>query len=280
MRGRGADETRHLFALQREILGADASPAVVEPPAAGRVLVLAPHMDDETLGCGGTIARLAAAGATVETLFLTDGRKGYRPERAAAMSKAERAAFEARLVETRKEEARAAARILGIGPPLFLDGPDGALAATEDLVAALAEALRDRRPSVLFLPFLLDHHGDHWAANVLFMEAASRAGLDDAVACWGYEVWTPLSPNRVIDISPVAERKREAISAYRSQIECIDYRRAIMALNAYRSLYLGDGAGYGEAFVAADLGRYRALYDIVRRGPGRERPAGAVGGGP
>ena len=50
--------------------------AAVCEPANGRIVVLAPHMDDETLGCGGTIARHVRAGAQVTVIFLTDGRRG------------------------------------------------------------------------------------------------------------------------------------------------------------------------------------------------------------
>jgi len=81
-------------------------------PEGGKVAVLAPHMDDETLGCGGTIARHVRAGASVTTIFLTDGRHGSVTN--AALWGQERAREEETLVTTGKEEARRAGDVLGV----------------------------------------------------------------------------------------------------------------------------------------------------------------------
>src|SRR5882724_2841134 len=82
------------------------NPPVVCKPESGKILVLAPHMDDETLGCGGTIARHAQAGADVAVVFLTDGR--YGSGAIAALPEPERGRRQREYVEIRKEEARCA----------------------------------------------------------------------------------------------------------------------------------------------------------------------------
>ena len=82
--------------------------AAVCEPGDGKVVVLSPHMDDETLGCGGTIARHAEAGAHVTVIFLTDGRHGG-PSRA-GMTGSERDGKQREIIEIRKEEAQCAGK--------------------------------------------------------------------------------------------------------------------------------------------------------------------------
>src|SRR5206468_4035429 len=87
---------------------------------------------------------------------------------------------------------------------------------------------------------------DHWITNCLFIEAAHRARLAPSVVCWGYEVWTPLVANTVVDITAAAERKRLATQAFPSQQAEFDDPRAMLGLNAYRSLHRGRARGLDE----------------------------------
>jgi LmbE family N-acetylglucosaminyl deacetylase len=246
--------------LEIEMLRRPATPAMVEPPATPTVVVLAPHMDDEVFGCGGTIARCATTGVSVRVIYLTDGGKGYAGPVAPAG-----------LHETRKDEARRAGKILGLGEPVFLDFPDGALAATSTAVSRLAEALADAQPGAVYLPFMADLHPDHVATNTVFVAAASLAGLRRHLPCWGYEVWTPIVANTVVDVTETFDLKRAAMEAFESQGHDYAYPRAIEGLNTYRSLLRGRGRGYAEAFYVADLALYRALYETVRIGAGGRR---------
>ena len=239
----------HLTLLQR-----DREPIRVEPPAARRIAVLAPHMDDEVFGPGGTLAACAAAGASVTVVYLTDGSKGYATSWNGRMPKE----AEARLVATRKAEARAAGALLGFGEPVFLDLPDGALAVTAEAVRRLSDALGRLAAEAVFLPFFTDIHHDHWLTNALFVEAGRR--LPAAVECWAYEVWTPLPANAVVDISGAIDTKRRAMAVFVSQRVDYDYTGAVEALNRYRSLFTTKGTGFAEAFYVADLSFYRRLY--------------------
>lgn len=238
----------HLTLVQR-----DREPITVAPPAPARVVVLAPHMDDEVFGAGGTLAACVARGATVTVVYLTDGSKGYAKTNGRAS-----AAAEARLSVTRKAEARKAAAILGFAEPVFLDLPDGALAVTPDAVARLAAALTRLAPEVVFLPFLTDIHHDHWLTTSVFVEASR--GLPGAVACWSYEVWTPLPANAVVDVTATMPAKCRAMAAFVSQRLEYDYTCAIEGLNRYRSLFTAKGSGFAEAFHVTDLSLYRHLY--------------------
>jgi LmbE family N-acetylglucosaminyl deacetylase len=171
-------------------------------------------------------------------------------------------------VSERKDETRRAAAVLGVTDLVFLDQPDGVLAVTGAAVAALADALARRSPSAVFLPFLTDQDRDHWITNCLFLEAAGRARVAPSLVCWGYEVGTPLIANAVVDITAAADRKRLAMQEFARERE-LDYPRAVLGLNAYRSLHRGRAQGLAEAFHVADLGVYRRLFQMVALRLGR-----------
>jgi LmbE family N-acetylglucosaminyl deacetylase len=219
-------------------------------------------MDDEVFGCGGTLAQSVRGGSEVVVAYLTDGSKGYGQEASLELSAIEIQAMQAQLIGTRQEEARQAARLLGLHELLFLGLPDGGLAVTPEAVTCLSEVLHRVNPDVVYLPFLTDTHPDHWMTNCLFIEAAPRAHLAPTLACWGYEVWAPVVANTLVDITDTIEVKQQAMHAFVSQIGHYDYPRAITGLNAYRSIQQ-QGRGFAEAFYVAEFALYRELYEKV-----------------
>lgn len=262
----------NILALQFALYRGGLQPNERQPPTDGPVLVLAPHMDDETLGCGGTVLNGIAAGMQATAVLFSDGRKGYLPSIEFA-SDAERDAFEEQLVERRKAEALAAIKILGLQEAIFLDFTDGQVGDFVDEAAdKLAAELRRIRPTTVFLPFLLDAHVDHKATSDIFFAAASRSGLADDTMCWGYEVWTPLVPNTIVDITEYVDTKRRAIAEYVSQLECLDYDQASTSLSAYRGIFLLSGGTYAEAFVVAPYRYYRELHEMLVRPYGDTSP--------
>lgn len=238
--------------------GVLAKSAAVWEPGSQRVLVLAPHMDDETIGCGGSIALHARAGARVTVVFLTDGRNGGGG--LGALSGAAREKKQKELIEVRKQEAAAALEILGVKDMRCLGVCDGELArsvesAAERLVSVLAEV----QPDLVYLPFFTDEHPDHRATSEVLLFAA--AGLQSRFTCVGYEVWTPLFPNCIVNIDATAGTKERALEKYASQLQDGDYLRAAMGLSAYRSIgLLGARDSYAEAFFMCPIETYRALH--------------------
>lgn len=231
-------------------------------PDGGRVAVLAPHMDDEVLGCGGAIARHVQAGAEVTVIFLTDGRYGSNAD--SALAEPERRRRQRELIGIRKEEARQAGDVLGVKNISFLDAEDGRLRADSTAPARLRSLLHRVRPQVLYLPFVLENHVDHCAATGLLM--AATAGTDQDFECRCYEVWTPLFPNIVVEIDTVIELKKRALGCYRSQLAHMDYIHTGIALNAYRSSAIGcKTARFVEAFFSLNLADYRRLYRATSR---------------
>jgi LmbE family N-acetylglucosaminyl deacetylase len=188
----------------------------------GTGLVLAPHPDDESLGCGGLIAACVAAGRAPLVVILTDGT-GSHPHSSA---------YGGALLRTvRANEARAAVTHLGLPPErlVFLDEPD--TAAPHDgppFAAVVAKLLRLVRQeaacTAILAPWLHDPHCDHEAAALTAAAAGEAAGI--AVLTYPVWGWTlaadTMIPGAVgagwrLDISAFLPAKRNAIGAHQSQ---------------------------------------------------------------
>ena len=212
---------------------------------AKRVLVLAPHPDDEVFGCGGALANLAARGAAVDVLLVTDGAAGASDDES-------RRAIAAR----RAGESREALGILGGGSVHeggFRDrGLGGARAALEDLVATW---LAKTSPDLVFAPSPVETHPDHRAVAYALFALARRPASDAGAAARAratvafFEISQPFRPNFLFDLTPVLERKRKAVRAFVSQAAERDYAGFVDGLNAYRRLTLPPGALAVEAFA-------------------------------
>jgi len=192
------------------------------------ILVIAPHPDDETIGCGGALCLHAARGDRVTVVFLTSGElglKGRAPEKA---------------WQIRESEARAAGRILGVARLEFFRLPDWTVGDhVKSGARLLLPILKAERPEMIYLPHPRDWHPDHQAALPL-LRAAWRGVRRPAVELRAYEVWTPLPDfDRVEDISRVMPRKLRALRAHRSQLGEFDYERAVRGLNQFRGALAG-----------------------------------------
>lgn len=247
---------RNILWLHRAWQDRQPWPELVELPARGNVLVVAPHYDDESIGAGGTLAKHAQAGDRIGVAFMTDGSRGDPATRDPSASAAVLGARERELSQQRRREASEAAGILGIGRSFHLDAPDERLAPTPGLVRGMRQVLGETRPDLVYLPFATDRMPDHRAANAVLLAAAERDA--DFLVC-GYEVWNPIYPNVMVDISRTFDKKCSAIRAHKSQMRHNDYISGITGLNHYRALCHLGGVGQAEAFYRATLGEYRRL---------------------
>lgn len=232
-------------------------PDLIEVPAAGSVLVLAPHPDDEVVGCGGALYLHGRAGATVTVAYMTDGRQGSLRLHGTDLVGVERETFQRELVQMRKAEAAAAARILGVGELVFLDFPDGKLQLTRETVGRVGELIASHRPDVVYVPFPADRQRDHVETARIFSAAAPQVG--DGSQVYAYEVWSPLYPNCMVDISGVVGIKRQALLEFATQIADNDYVHSILGLNAYRAAFHLRSRGYAEAFFRCTPRVFRRL---------------------
>jgi len=239
----------------------DAKPTEITEFNADGVLILAPHMDDEVIGCGGAARRHVLAGASVAVVFMTDGRfGGYDPDNT--------------LVQRRKDESRRAAEIIGFSDLIFLDAPDLGLQPTMPVVQRLRDIIEDKKPRIIYLPALTDAHIDHWNTNRALRAALSRLPREALPRLIrGYEVWSPLPANRLVDIAAYRELKKQAIDVFESQTRIDDYAAAVLGLNQYRSMMFHHGKGCCEAFLETTPDEFMHLCDIaIARGAARAAP--------
>ena len=215
-----------------------------------RLLVLAPHPDDEVIGCGGLVAQHMAQQRAVRVIVATDGAE-------AEPSAADRDGYR----RQREDESRRALAMLGDADVHFLRFADRAL---DDAVAQpLREHLLAFRPDLICVPSPVEIHPDHLALSRAFCELVQRdASLfaDLAIARVAfYEVSQPLRPNTLVDITDVAERKYRAISAHTSQAAIRDYASYARGLNAYRALTLPPQSKFAEGYWTTDLATLRTM---------------------
>lgn len=195
----------------------------------GATLVVAPHPDDETLGCGGAIALLREAGLPVHLLIVSDG---------AASHPRSRRFPPARLALLRESEACAALRLLGVARMdiTFLRLPDTAVpvegeAGFDAAVAAVLALLRALRPATVIAPWRREPHSDHRAASAIVRAALANDGAPARLL--EYPIWAGVfgaeddlpsagecSAWRLA-IDGVLARKRVAIAAYASQTSAL-----------------------------------------------------------
>ena len=205
------------------------------------VLVIAPHPDDESIGCGGSLCQHTDAGDRVVAVYLTSGELGLK-------NLAREQAW-----QTREHEARRAAKILGLAEVKFLRAPDWSAAGDKKRLGKEVRAILQREsPALIYLPHPRDAHPDHRAA--LSIVRTALKGMDaKAPVLRGYEVWTPLAEHdQVKDITAAMPRKLRALRAHRSQLNQFDYVRAVRGLNEYRGA-LAARCGFAEVFQTLSL---------------------------
>lgn len=238
-------------------------PALLELPPGRRILVLAPHADDESIGCGGTLCKYVQSGAQVHVAFLADGSLGDRAIRQLPANHAERAPRIQDLVRQRRDEAASALAVLGISAYSFLSARDDDINLQNSrLIAELARLLREVEPETVFLPFMTDRHPDHSATSACLLASLEQAALPALrkIMLCAYEVWSPVHANILVDITSQVETKRRALEQYVSQLRETDYVASILGLNRYRSITALHGNGYCEAFYLTTLDDYRRLH--------------------
>jgi N-acetylglucosamine malate deacetylase 1 len=208
------------------------------------VLVISPHPDDESIGCGGTLRKHVVDGDAVHVAFVTSGERGG-PGRARD-----------EVARQREAEAEAATRSLGITAIEFWREPDGGVRATERVVERFRRRAAALEPDLVYVPHFGEMHPDHRAAARLVRRAfgqapAGRPAPARRPTILMYEVWTPLQRiDAVVDISPYVEAKRAAIRLHRSQCEVMRFDEASLALNRFRGeMHSWPGGDYAEIFA-------------------------------
>ncbi len=180
------------------------------------MLVVAPHPDDETLGCGGTIALHALAGDAIYVVVVTDGGGS----RALGLGRDEMA---------RRRSSEMAAALSWLKPSEVVQlGFAESRWTPDEMQAALREVIERLAPTLVYTTSCVDYHPEHVAVASEVARALAATGLGCCRAVRVYEVQVPLTPilaNVIVDTTAVSGLKRRALEEYRTQRESFGWVR-------------------------------------------------------
>ncbi len=213
-----------------------------------KILVIAPHPDDEILGVGGTIAKFAFEGKDIYVLICT---KGYPPD------------FDMELVEVGREEAKKAHQFLGVKETIFLDFPAANLdkVSHKEINNKLVEILEYIKPNMVFIPFGGDLHIDHQKIFHSSLVALRPINSFKVEKIYIYETLSETNwnapylisnfiPNVYVDISEYLDKKEEAMKIYKSQLKEFPHERSLESIKALAMLRGSTiGVKAAEAFI-------------------------------
>ena len=218
-----------------------------QPIAVDQILVLAPHPDDEVLGCGGTLLRYCETGANITICYLTDGRYGVEGENDTE----------------RKTESRGLKKFLPRIQQIYQDVRDGALERhIPETTRDLHGILHSVKPQLIFVPWMLDAHRDHSMTALILARALSW----DNYACLisSYEVMYPLFANHFVNITEHIEGKDALIGVYESQIRRFNVLEICRALNQFRACLIRRSSVLAaEGFYTIQSGSYTDLLKCI-----------------
>jgi len=205
--------------------------------AALKILCVGGHPDDPESGCGGTLAKLSAAGHDVTTLYLTRGEAGIPGK-----SHAEASAI-------RSKEAEAACKLLSV-KPRFLGQVDGDTIVNNEWIGKMVSFIEQTNPDIVFTHWPIDSHKDHQAASILTTQAWMRS--DKKFDLYYFEVLSGIQtvgfhPSDYVDITSTHETKKKAVYCHTSQNPAEIYSHGHQLMEQFRGLEAGYGAA--EAFV-------------------------------
>ena len=216
-----------------------------------RILIVAPHPDDESVGCGGL---LALYGPQCDVLLLTDGRKGGPSDGSCS---------EAETVQIRRKEFDAAAAFFRVNKEIVMGLPDSRL--WEHRKAVLSSGLDLSVYNTILIPYRAERHPDHAASYRIIKGLCKKQHYHGEVL--EYEVWSPITaPNRCLDISHVMDQKLAGIRLYCSQVLELNYEALATGLNGYRGA--PHHVSFCEAYYSEAVARRERLQRRFAQLPG------------
>lgn len=225
----------HLLSVNESL-----SPKPIQITSEARLMVLGPHSDDESIGCGGLLARYASQ---IQVVCLTDGAKGDPNHDRSA------------LIALRQQELRAAMSIAGDVTVTFLGIHDQALAKHYADFSRLDITDVD----MIFLPNFLDQHPDHKAVTTHLQRLLRGRSYRPTLKIAFYEVWGALPVwNAYVELDPETRHQKQAmINCFTSQTRQIDYASRIDSLHVYRGIAVAKSAV--EAYLVLDVVDFLAI---------------------
>jgi LmbE family N-acetylglucosaminyl deacetylase len=209
---------------------------LIDPGKEKSVLVLCPHIDDDVIGLGGTLYHYRQSGASVKVIYFSSEN------------------------DRRKTEGKQISEFLGYQETAFYDFQPEQVSKYSEIETIIESSLKKEAFDVIYTPFHLDRHKDHIALSLHLANALKKMpGLKSEIR--SYEVWAPLFPNQVVDISNVIEHKKKGIMICQSQMESVNYVDLALSLNRYRGITSTRERQmeYAEAFYSCTSFMYLKL---------------------
>lgn len=212
------------------------------------IIVIAPHPDDEVLGCGGTIKKLSSQNMKVFVLIVTRGKKELYPEE--------------KILNVR-QEALAAHKLLGVTETRFLDfpAPELDLISVSQLSSAIEKIIRELKADTIYLPHHGDIHHDHKAVFNAGLVASRPVNNNPVKRVYSYETlseteWAAPTgdqvfiPNRFVNITNTFPLKLKAMKCFKSQLKEFPNSRSLKTIEALAN-FRGSTVGFthAEAFM-------------------------------
>ncbi len=212
------------------------------------VLVISPHQDDESIGCGGLLHKLSDLKAQIHVVYTTNGAqqlKGTSPEDVAML---------------RNEEAKKALEFVG-GHFHQLDISNMKPRVNVDHIEELSQLIHQLNPDLILIPWFLDYPIKHRLSNHMLYFAYHLNAWSDC-QIWGYQVHNHLYPNIAIDITDQIDKKFDMISCFKTQNKIKDYPHVTRGLNAYNSKFLFH-SNFTELFFGLPAKEYIDLVEEI-----------------
>lgn len=234
------------------------------------ILAIGAHPDDVEMSCGATIAKEVAKGKKVGILDLTRGELGTRGS-----------------AKIREEEAKEAAKILGVVVRDNLGLADGFFENDRASRIELVKIIRKYRPEIVFCNAIYDRHIDHGRGSNLASDACFLSGLRKIETIYEgspqqewrpkqvyhYIQWKEIKPDVVVDVTGFMDKKLESVHAYKSQfydVKSIEPETPISSKNtldslSYRNQNLGRliGTEAGEGFTVERYAAVDSIFDLI-----------------
>jgi len=218
-----------------------------------RILIISPHVDDETIGLGATLLNHASNKNHIEIVYISDcsGSVSHLNPK--------------EVMDIRKEEAMEVKEAIGVKNVIFLDEPDGKITPNNGLVDKLNSILNEVKPDLIYMPFLIDGHSDHIATTKASLEALKLwdANFNNIVM---YQINCPILPSVINAINTIDKdqymKKKNLLDIFKSQY--VMGFNAFLLVNRMARLILNQGYA-AEVFVKCSADKAEAMEDELKR---------------
>ena len=208
-----------------------------------KIIVIAPHPDDDILGAGGTLLKAKSLGAEVHIIYVTNG--------------------EPLVSENIKKETLEVCKNAKFTPHFLNFEPKKINVHDDEAIKNISAIINDINPGAIFISFFLDNHVDHRSVNYLMYNCFNTNNFNNNIEIWSYQIYSSILPNVIIDVTDMISKKSKLIDIWESVSKFNDLSHYILGINASNSIYLKYSKKklYGEAFFVLPAHEYCILLE-------------------